>query len=246
MPPAFLQENGSDRTILSQPSMDLVIALLGSDLEPPNQNILLRLSSALSTCAQLSTLTTAQRIWSIRKMHQLLTMKIAPLPADPSLKTFLHPLIDCLLKQYEFEESHVRSGIQLTHSDYLKTLAALACDMQLDTLLVNSDMQKWSWFRRYCSAVRVAQSIIRRTPLPAPFAGEVRKKIVEMNPKKAQSIMDTSVHSIASNCSSNALNSSTSAPPAMNLTPPCNDSIYSGSSNEGEFFAESPLWIVYP
>lgn len=236
MPPAFLQENGSDRTILSQPSKDLVIALLGSDLEPPNQNILLRLSSALSTCAQLSTLTTSQRIWSIRKMHQLLTMKIAPSPADPSLKLFLHPLIDCLLKQYEFEESHVRSGIQLTHSDYLKTLAALACDMQLDTMLVSSDMQKWSWFRRYCSAARVAQSIIRRTPLPAPFSAEVRKKIAEMNPKKSiQSAMETSIHSIASNSSSNAPISSTSAPAAFNAMQQCCDSIYSGSSNEGEY-----------
>lgn len=114
MPPAFLQENGSDRTILSQPSMDLVIALLESNLEPPTQNILLRLASALSACAQLSTLTTSQRIWSIRKLHKLLmTSKLAPKPLDSSLNTFLHPLIDCLLKQYEFEESHVRGNLRL-------------------------------------------------------------------------------------------------------------------------------------
>lgn len=238
MPPAFLQENGSDRTILAQPSMDLVIALLDSNLDPPNQNILLRLASALSTCAQLSTLTTSQRIWAIRKMHRLLMLKLAPKPLDPSLNVFLTPLIDCLLKQYEFEESHVRSGIQLMHSDYLKTLAALACDMQLDTLLVSSDMQKWSWFRRYCSAVRVAQSIIYRTPLPAAFCAEVRKKIVEMSPTTTQMnaplAMDTSIQSIASNNSSNAQLSSNSAPAV--LLPPQQyntESIHSATSSEG-------------
>lgn len=235
MPPAFLQENGSDQTILSQPSMDLVIALLDSNLDPPNQNILLRMSSALAACAQLSTLTTSQRIWSIRKMHSLLTSKLAPKPLDPALNVFLHPLIDCLLKQYEFEESHVRSGIQLMHSDYLKTLAALACDMKLDTMLVNSDMQKWSWFRRYCSAVRVAQSIIRRTSMPAAFCDEVRKKIVEMSPSTQipPSAMETSVQSIASNNSSNAQFSSNSAPAALNATQFIGESVHS-ESNEGK------------
>lgn len=233
MPPAFLQENGSDRTILSQPSMDLVIALLDSNLEPPNQNILVRLTSALSACAQLGTLTTSQRIWAIRKMHKLLMLKLAPKPLDPALNVFLTPLIDCLLKQYEFEESHVRSGIQLMHSDYLKTLAALACDMQLDTLLVSSDMQKWSWFRRYCSAVRVAQSIIYRTPLPISFCAEVRKKIVEMSPTTLiPPIMDTSIHSTASNNSSNAQISTTSAPAALNLSH--NESMHSATSSDGK------------
>lgn len=235
MPPAFLQENGSDRTILSQPSMDLVISLLDSNLEPPNQNILQRLASALAACAQLSTLTTSQRIWSIRKMHKLLTLKLAPKPHDPTLNVFLHPLIECLLKQYEFEESHVRSGIQLMHSDYLKTLAALACDMQLDTLLVNSDMQKWSWFRRYCSAVRVAQSIIHRTPLPTAFCDEVRKKIHEMSPpNQMQTAMETSMHSITSNNSSNAQISSNSAPATMNHLQFIHESMHSGSSIEGK------------
>lgn len=233
MPPAFLQENGSDRTILSQPSMDLVIALLDANLEPPNQNILLRLASALSACAQLSTLTTSQRIWAIRKIHKLLMLKLAPKPLDPALNAFLTPLIDGLLKQYEFEESHVRSGIQLMHSDYLKTLAALACDMQLDTLLVSSDMQKWSWFRRYCSAVRVAQSIIYRTPLPASFCAEVRKKIIEMSPTtQIQSTnMETSMQSIASNNSSNAQMSTNSAPAALHHSH--HESMHSVTSSEG-------------
>ncbi|XP_031621811.1 probable E3 ubiquitin-protein ligase HERC2 [Contarinia nasturtii] len=249
MPPAFLQENGSDRTLLSQPSMDLVISLLDSSLEPPNQNILLRLASALSTSAQLSTLTTSQRIWAIRKMHKLLMLKLAPKPLDPLLNVFLTPLIDCLLKQYEFEESSVRSGVQLMHSDYLKTLAALACDMQLDTLLVNSDMQKWSWFRRYCSAVRVAQSIIYRTPLPNAFCAEVRKKIVEMTPSTPQIplAMDTSIQSTASNASSNAQISTTSAPAALNpslLNAGINaESIHSATSSEENHEIPLPMYL---
>lgn len=247
MPPAFLQENGSDRTILAQPSMDLVIALLDSNLEPPNRKILLRLASALSSCAQLNTLTTSQRIWAIRKMHKLLMLKLAPKPLDPSLNVFLTPLIDCLLKQYEFEESHVRTGVQLVHSDYLKTLAALACDMQLDTLLVHSDIQKWSWFRRYCSAIRVAQSIIYRTPLPTTFCTEVRKKIIEMSPTapSVPSAMDTSINSTVSNASSNAQISSNSAPAALNLPFLNAESIHSPTSSEGECKWENFLFFFY-
>lgn len=78
----------------------------------------------------------------------------------------------------------MRSGVHLMHTEYFKTLAALACDMKLDSLLPTSptDTHKWSWFRRYCSAIRVAQSLINRTPLPRSFIVEVRKKINEMMP----------------------------------------------------------------
>lgn len=105
--------NISDRMILSRPSMDLVIALLESNLEPPNRHILLRLISALSVSAQLSTSTANKCIWANREM--------------------LKP--------------------------------------------VNSNTQKWSWFRRYA----------------ASFCVEVRNKIVEMKPTlQILSAMDTS------------------------------------------------------
>lgn len=229
MPPSFLQESGSDRAILSQPSMDLVMSLLDSNLEPQNQNILLRLASALSACAQLSTLTTLQRIWSIKKLHKILTLKLAPKPLDPALTVFLYPLIACLLKQYEYEESQVRGGIHLMHSEYFKALAALACNMQLDSLLQSADMHKWPWFRRYCSAVRVAQSLIKRTAMPSTFCVEVRKKLSEMctttltlpmlglSTGNVSTAMNTSMISISSNNSSNAQISSNSAPSALNL-----------------------------
>lgn len=158
--------------------------LLDSQLEPQNTNMLLRLGATIAACSQLSTLTTPQRIWSLKKLHSLLTSKLAPKPLDPSLSSILMPLLPGLLKQYEYEESQVRGGVHLMHSEYFKTLAALACDMQLDSLLPPSDVHKWTWFKRYCIAVRVAQSLINRTELPRLFCLEVRKKLTEMLPNQ--------------------------------------------------------------
>ncbi|XP_017066913.1 probable E3 ubiquitin-protein ligase HERC2 [Drosophila eugracilis] len=197
MPAATLCESGSDRAVLSQPSMALVMSLLDSRLAPRQPSVLLRLASALAACSQLGVLTTAQRIWSLRKLHAVLLLEQAPRPQDPSLSALLKPLIPELLRQYEYEEPQVRGGIHLMHSDYFKTLAALACDMQLDATLPatsssstaatgstssTGDVHKWAWFKRYCIAVRVAQSLIRRTELPRAFCLEVRKKFCEMLP----------------------------------------------------------------
>lgn len=143
-----MQELGSDRAVLSQPSMDLVMALLvDSRLVPSNKSILLRLAAAVSAAAQLCTLTTPQRIWALKKLHEILTSKYSPKPLDPSLNPFLMPFLPCLLKQYEYEESQVRGGVHLMHSEYFKTIAALACDMQLDSLLPQADIHKWAWFK---------------------------------------------------------------------------------------------------
>lgn len=243
MPAATLGESGSDRAVLSQPSMALVMALLDARLLAPRQpQVLLRLAAALAACAQLGALSTAQRIWALRKLHAVLLLEQAPRPQDPALASILMPLIPELLRQYEYEEPQVRGGIHLMHSDYFKTLAALACDMQLDAALptnggtaggatgggaaggssssiggggaaggsgasssggvatlasgsngsLNSsstsssgDVHKWAWFKRYCIAVRVAQSLIRRTELPRQFCLEVRKKFAEMLPAAA-------------------------------------------------------------
>lgn len=258
VPPSFLQESGSDRAILSQPSMDFVMALLDSSLEPPNQNILLRLAAALSACAQLSTLSTAQRIWAIKRLHKILTSKLSPKPLDPTLNTFLHPLIPCLLKQYEYEESQVRGGVHLMHSEYLKNLAALACDMRLDSLLQTADMHKWAWFRRYCSAVRVAQSLINRTPMPATFCAEVRKKLSDMCPSSqpslkpanafavvantnapSSSLMNTSMISNSSNNSSTHNQISTNSAPGALTAGAFVDSVHSMSSLDNSVAAAS-------
>ncbi|KFB50142.1 hypothetical protein ZHAS_00018200 [Anopheles sinensis] len=188
MPESYLQELGSDRTVLSQPSIALVMALLDSLPVPSaNTSVLIRLTSALSQCAQLSSLTVAQRIWSLKKMHQLLCNSGAALSKDGSKGTdaavaeILTPLVPIILRQYEYEEPQVRSGIHLMHSEYFKTLVALACDMHMDTLLLpQADPHRWAWFRRYCAAVRVAQALIRRTNLPPSFCFEVRKKLAEI------------------------------------------------------------------
>ncbi|XP_058055381.1 probable E3 ubiquitin-protein ligase HERC2 [Anopheles bellator] len=190
MPESYLQELGSDRTVLSQPSIALVMALLDALPVPAASaagSVLLRLTSALSQCAQLSSLTVAQRIWSLKKMHQLLCAGSAAKdgtprpPTDGTVLEILTPLMPIILRQYDYEEPQVRSGIHLMHSEYFKSLVALACDMYMDILLVpTSDPHRWAWFRRYCAAVRVAQALIRRTQLPPSFCVEVRKKLAEI------------------------------------------------------------------
>lgn len=50
---------------------------------------------------------------------------------------------------------------------------ALACDLELDTLPCCAETHKWAWFRRYCTASRVAVALDKRTPLPRPFLDEV-------------------------------------------------------------------------
>lgn len=181
MPASFLHESGSDHAILCRPSMPLVMALLDSVLEPSNQNILLRLASSLSSCIQLNTLSTMQRIWATQKLHYILRLKIAPKPLDGML-VFLSPIMPALLRQYEYEEPLVRAGLYLMHSDYFKNLASLACDLQLDQWIQPSLNHKWAWFKRYCTAVRVAQSIIKRTEVPETFCLEVREKLADMCP----------------------------------------------------------------
>ncbi|ETN64680.1 hect E3 ubiquitin ligase [Anopheles darlingi] len=208
MPESYLQELGSDRTVLSQPSIALVMALLDALPVPAgNTSVLLRLTSALSQCAQLSSLTVAQRIWSLKKMHQLLCSTTTSSssnhsnqasrdglkPTDPAVMEILTPLVPIILRQYDYEEPQVRSGIHLMHSEYFKTLVALACDMHMDTLLLpQSDPHRWAWFRRYCAAVRVAQALTRRVNLPAPFCLEVRKKLAEIASPAAPNSSTTS------------------------------------------------------
>ncbi|XP_039436955.1 probable E3 ubiquitin-protein ligase HERC2 isoform X1 [Culex pipiens pallens] len=202
MPESYLQELGSDRTVLSQPSIAMVMALLDSTLAPTSGTTLTRLTAALSQCAQLSSLTVSQRIWSLKKMHQYLTTKDAPKMPETAMTEILSPLIPIILRQYEYEEPQVRSGLHLMHSEYFKTLVALASDMQLDSMLPNGDAHKWAWFRRYCSAVRVAQSLIRRVALPATFTLEVRKKLIEIASPATNPALPPSANSLtSSNCS---------------------------------------------
>ena len=62
----------------------------------------------------------------------------------------------------------------------LQVLVALACDLGLDTLPCCAEAHKWAWFRRYCSAARVAAAIVTRCLLPPVFREEVGKKIQDI------------------------------------------------------------------
>ena len=82
-----------------------------------------------------------------------------------------------ILKQYEYEEGLVRTGVHLMHSLFFQSYIALACDLNVDNILPTTEAHKWSWFKRYCAAVRVAKALIRRTTLPKTFCLDVRKKL---------------------------------------------------------------------
>ncbi|KAL3277032.1 hypothetical protein HHI36_012394 [Cryptolaemus montrouzieri] len=183
------RELGSDRAVLSQPSMDMVMKLLDPKLYPAADSPLMsRLSAALASCSQLNFLSANQRMWSIKKLHKLLmgteenvssmNLQIQLLKApDNALGILLEELPQALLRQYEYEDVSVRAGLHLMHSDFYKALVALACDLEMDKLPGIIDNHKWSWFRRYCFVARIAKSLIHRMPLPMQFCEDVRKKL---------------------------------------------------------------------
>ncbi|KAG5897066.1 hypothetical protein JTB14_025882 [Gonioctena quinquepunctata] len=203
-----LSELGSDRAVLSQPSMDMVMCLLDPRLYPSADSALMsRLAAALASCSQLSFLSPAQRMWALQRLHRLLVgeqkesemlaIQLQELKApDSALGCLLEELPQALLRQYEYEDGSVRAGLHLMHSDFFKVLVALACDLELDKMTGIVDNHKWSWFRRYCHAARVAKSLIHRTPLPLNFCLEVRKKLTDSNGDMSQDYWEHEKHQI--------------------------------------------------
>ena len=64
----------SDRSVLSRPSMDLVVWLLDSSISSAaalqaDRLIGPRLAAALAACAQLSALPASQRMWSLQSLR---------------------------------------------------------------------------------------------------------------------------------------------------------------------------------
>ncbi|KAF5273445.1 hypothetical protein FQA39_LY07462 [Lamprigera yunnana] len=202
------KELGSDRAVLSQPSMDMVMHLLDTQLyASANGALISRLAAALAACSQLSFLTSPQRMWALQRLHWLLTSSsdkkssigshIKQLRApDGALGHLLQELPQALLRQYEYEEVSVRAGLHLMHSDFFKVLVALACDLELDKIVGIVDNHKWSWFRRYCHAARVAKSLNNRTPLPNNFCQEVRKKLVILMPESCEEQLEHEKHHV--------------------------------------------------
>ncbi|XP_015606913.1 E3 ubiquitin-protein ligase HERC2 isoform X2 [Cephus cinctus] len=172
-------ELGSDRAVLSQPAIALAECLLDNSLINSDKNIVTRLAAALAQCSQLSILTAQQRMWALRKL-QVVYLSGPGIRPEAALSSLLGSLPQALLRQYEYEDPAVRGGKQLMHSDFFKVLVALACDLELDVMQCCSEIHKWSWFRRYCLAARVAKSLINRTQLPKSFSIEVTKRINEM------------------------------------------------------------------
>ena len=62
---------------------------------------------------------------------------------DGSLGNLLEDLPQALLRQFEYEDSSVRAGLHLMHSDFFKVLVALACDLELDKTGEIADNHKW-------------------------------------------------------------------------------------------------------
>ncbi|XP_037324635.2 E3 ubiquitin-protein ligase HERC2 [Pungitius pungitius] len=199
MPAAGPKDLLSDRCILSCPSMDLVTCLLDFRLNfASNRSIVPRLAASLAACAQLSALAAGHRMWALQRLRKLLTteygqsININRLLGDSegearsmsftgsALAALVKGLPEALQRQYEYEDPIVRGGKQLLHSPFFKVLVALACDLELDTLPCCAETHKWAWFRRYCTASRVAVSLDKRTSLPRPFLDEVTKKIREL------------------------------------------------------------------
>nr|XP_057930113.1 E3 ubiquitin-protein ligase HERC2 isoform X6 [Doryrhamphus excisus] len=199
MPAAGPKDLLSDRCILSCPSMDLVTCLLDFRLNfASNRSIVPRLAASLAACAQLSALAAGHRMWALQRLRKLLTtefgqsININRLLGDTegearsmsftgsALAALVKGLPEALQRQYEYEDPIVRGGKQLLHSPFFKVLVALACDLELDTLPCCAETHKWAWFRRYCTASRVAVALDKRTALPRAFVDEVTKKIREL------------------------------------------------------------------
>lgn len=58
------------------------------------------------------------------------------------------------------------------------------------------DNHKWSWFRRYCHAARVAKALIHRTLLPHNFSQEVRKKLAAITPEGCEELWEHEKHDL--------------------------------------------------
>ena len=84
-----------------------------------------------------------------------------------SLLSLVRGLPDAILKQYNYEVTHVTGGSQLLHSPFFQSLVGLGCDLELDTMELCSDATKWMWFMQYCVAARIAKSIQNRSPIPS-------------------------------------------------------------------------------
>ncbi|KAL0895990.1 hypothetical protein ABMA27_011981 [Loxostege sticticalis] len=173
-------ESGSDRYVLSSPSVELAWRLLDGPLLATISNdhqLAPRLAQALAICAQMPTLSWRGRVWCVRRLRGVVCgldgeAGPPPPPALAHLPQLLHA-------QYEHEEPALRIGTHLMHTHYLKELAWLACGLRMDTRVCNGP-DTARWFKRYCLCMRTADALIRRVPIPMPFLADVRKRLSDL------------------------------------------------------------------
>ncbi|XP_022827451.1 probable E3 ubiquitin-protein ligase HERC2 [Spodoptera litura] len=189
LPAHSLTDSGSDRYVLSCPSVELAWRLLDGPLLAAiskDHQLAPRLAQALAICAQMPSLSWRARVWCVRRLRGVVCGGsgcgageggTGGAPAPPALQQ----LPQLLHAQYEHEEPALRTGSHLFHTHYLKELAWLACGLRMDTRVCGGpDSMRWSWFKRYCLCLRTADALIRRSPLPTPFLADVRKRLSDL------------------------------------------------------------------
>ncbi|XP_013183359.2 probable E3 ubiquitin-protein ligase HERC2 [Amyelois transitella] len=184
MPTYLIAESGSDRYVLSCPSVELAWRLLDGPLLAAISNdhqLAPRLAQALAICAQMPTLSWRGRVWCVRRLRGVVCGRGGSGDAGIGPPPALHHLPQLLLAQYEHEEPLLRTGTHLMHTHYLKELAWLACGLRMDTRVCNGpEAGRWAWFKKYCLCIRTADALIRRVPMPIMFLADVRKRLSDL------------------------------------------------------------------
>ncbi|KAL4709830.1 hypothetical protein ACJJTC_001284, partial [Scirpophaga incertulas] len=182
LPSHSANENGSDRYLLSSPSVELAWRLLDGPLLTTISNdhqLAPRLAQALAICAQMPTLSFRGRVWCVRRLRGVVCGNDGDASASPP--PALAHLPQLLQAQYDHEEPALRTGTHLMHTHYLKELAWLACGLRLDCRICNGpEAGRWAWFKRFCLCMRTADALIRRTQMPMPFLADVRKRLSDL------------------------------------------------------------------
>ncbi|XP_063677273.1 E3 ubiquitin-protein ligase HERC2-like isoform X2 [Bolinopsis microptera] len=196
LPPPVSADAMPDRLVQAKPSIEMVMCLLDEDLEKSGvASMIQRLTSALASCAQLSQLSADKRTWALQHLRGVLQLDNCPSldvqellqnqinsseGINNSLGVLVKGLLEVLQKQHDHEAPLVLGGKQLMHTEFFKTLVAFCCDLGLDRCITqrSSDIQKWSWFIKYCSAARVANALDKRTVFPSPFLTEVHDRVL--------------------------------------------------------------------
>ncbi|XP_028033518.1 probable E3 ubiquitin-protein ligase HERC2 [Bombyx mandarina] len=178
-----IAESGSDRYVLSCPSVELAWRLLDGPLLTAISNdhqLAPRLAQALAICAQMPTLSWRARVWCVRRLRGVVCGSGDGEPTTGIPPALAH-LPQLLQAQYENEEPALRTGSHLMHTHYMKELAWLACGLRIDSRVCNGpDSSRWAWFKRYCLCIRTADALIRRRQMPSPFLGDVRKRLADL------------------------------------------------------------------